>query len=213
MLTLRFQRVGKTHDTTFRVVAVDSRFSSKSGKVKEVLGWWDPRQDKFELKTERINYWLKQGAQVSDSCFNLLIKAKIIEGKKRPVVIHQKKVKEGEEKTPIKAETPKTEEVQPSLPAQAGEVPAEPITEAPEVKPSFAKPARPAGGATEGREEIKEEPKEEPKSEEKEKIEEKKEKKEKIKEEKSEAKPVEEKPSSAKATEGREEIKEDADSK
>jgi small subunit ribosomal protein S16 len=166
MLTLRFQRVGKTHDTTFRVVAVDSRFSSKSGKVKEVLGWWDPRQDKFELKTERINYWLKQGAQVSDSCYNLLIKAKIIEGKKRPVVIHQKKVKEGEEKTPIKAETPKTEEVQPSLPAQAGEVPAEPITEAPEVKPSFAK-------ATEGREEIKEEPKEEPKSEKTEKPEEK----------------------------------------
>jgi len=196
MLTLRFQRVGKTHDTTFRVVAVDSRFSSKSGKVKEVLGWWDPRQDKFELKTERINYWLKQGAQVSDSCFNLLIKAKIIEGKKRPVVIHQKKVKEGEEKTPIKAETPKTEEVQPSLPVQAGEVPAEPIIEAPKVK-----------------EKIKEEPKEEPKPEETEKpegkqeesdkVEEKKEKKEKSKEEKSEEKPNEQK----------EKIKEDTDFK
>jgi len=196
MLTLRFQRVGKTHDTTFRVVAVDSRFSSKSGKVKEVLGWWDPRQDKFELKTERINYWLKQGAQVSDSCFNLLIKAKIIEGKKRPVVIHQKKVKEGEEKTPIKAETPKTEEVQPSLPAQAGEVLAEPTIEAPKVK-----------------EKIKEEPKEEPKPEETEKpegkqeesdkVEEKKEKKEKSKEEKSEEKPNEQK----------EKIKEDTDFK
>jgi len=110
MLTLRFQRVGKKHDTTFRVVAVDSRFSSKSGKVKEVLGWWDPRQDKFELQTERINYWLKQGAQTSDSCFNLLIKAKIVEGKKRPIVIHKKKTKEGEEKTPLKTETPKTEE-------------------------------------------------------------------------------------------------------
>jgi len=128
MLTLRFQRVGKKHDTTFRVVAVDSRFSSKSGKVKEVLGWWDPRQDKFELQTERINYWLKQGAQVSDSCFNLLIKAKIIEGKKRPVVIHQKKVKEGEEKTPIKAETPKTEEKPiPETPIES--TPAESTTE------------------------------------------------------------------------------------
>jgi len=156
MLTLRFQRVGKTHDTTFRIVAVDSRFSSKSGKVKEVLGWWDPRKDKFELKTERINYWLKQGAQVSDSCYNLLIKAKIIEGKKRPVVIHQKKAKAGEAETPIKAEVPKIEEVQPSLPAQAGETPAEPTVEIPEVK-----------------EEKKEEPKEKPKPEEKEKIEEK----------------------------------------
>jgi len=154
MLTLRFQRVGKKHDTTFRIVAVDSRFSSKSGKVKEVLGWWDPRQDKFELKKDRIDYWLKNGAQVSDSCFNLLIKAKIIEAKKRPVVIHKKKTKEGEAETPIKAEAPKTEEVQPS------EVPAELTSETPEVK-----------------EEIKEELKEESKPKETEKPEEKSEKK------------------------------------
>ncbi len=196
MLTLRFQRVGKKHDTTFRVVAVDSRFSSKSGKVKEVLGWWDPRQDKFELKKERIEYWLKNGAQVSDSCYNLLIRAKIIEGKKRPVVIHKKKAKEGETETPIKAEVPKKEEVKPSLPAQAGEVLAEPTIEAPKVK-----------------EKIKEEPKEEPKPEETEKpegkqeesdkVEEKKEKKEKSKEEKSEEKPNEQK----------EKIKEDTDFK
>ena len=196
MLTLRFQRVGKKHDTTFRVVAVDSRFSSKSGKVKEVLGWWDPRQDKFELKKERIEYWLKNGAQVSDSCYNLLIRAKIIEGKKRPVVIHKKKAKEGETETPIKAEVPKKEEVKPSLPAQVDEVLAEPTIEAPKVK-----------------EKIKEEPKEEPKPEETEKpegkqeesdkVEEKKEKKEKSKEEKSEEKPNEQK----------EKIKEDTDFK
>ena len=128
MLTLRFQRVGKKHDTTFRVVAVDSRFSSKSGKVKEILGWWNPRPDKFELKKERIEYWLKNGAQASDSCFNLLIKAKIIEGKKRPVVIHQKKAKEGEVEAPIKTETPKIEEVKPK------EVSVEQNSEAPKVK-------------------------------------------------------------------------------
>lgn len=97
MLTLRFQRVGKKHDTIFRVVAVDSRFSAKSGKVKEVLGWWDPKKDKFGLKTERIKYWLQQGAQPSDSCYNLLVTTKIIEGTKRPIVIHQKKNEKGEE--------------------------------------------------------------------------------------------------------------------
>jgi len=186
MLTLRFQRVGKTHDTTFRIVAVDSRFSSKSGKAKEILGWWDPRKDKFELKKERIEYWLKNGAQVSDSCYNLLIKAKIIEGKKRPVVIHKKKAKEGEAETPIKAEAPKKEEVQPS------EILAEPTIETSKVK-----------------EEVKEEPKSEEikkpegKQEESDKVEEKKEKKEKSKEEKSEEKLREQK----------EEKKEDADSK
>jgi len=190
MLTLRFQRVGKTHDTTFRIVAVDSRFSSKSGKVKEVLGWWDPRQDKFELKKDRIDYWLKNGAQASDSCFNLLIKAKIIKGKKRPVVIHKKKAKEGE--TQIKAEAPKVEKVQPSLSAQVGEVPVEPTIAIPE---------------------IKEEPKKEPKPEETEKLEKKsegKEKKEKKQEEKEENK---EEKSEEKPEEQKEKIKEDADSK
>ena len=201
MLTLRFQRVGKTHDTTFRIVAVDSRFSSKSGKAKEILGWWDPRKDKFELKKERIEYWLKNGAQASDSCFNLLIKAKIIEGKKRPVVIHKKKAKEGEE-AQIKAEAPKKEEVQPS------EILAEPTIEIPKEK-----------------EEIKEEPKEEPKPEEKEKIKETKEVEEKIKEKKEVEKEVKEEPKVEKEIKEekspvkekkeikKEEVKKDADSK
>ncbi|MDD5760728.1 MAG: 30S ribosomal protein S16 [Candidatus Pacebacteria bacterium] len=95
MLILRFQKVGKKKDYTYRVVAVDSRFSSKSGKVKEVLGWWQPKTDKFSLDKERVDYWLKQGAQISDSCYNLLVKAKIIEGKKRPIKIGKKKAKEG----------------------------------------------------------------------------------------------------------------------
>jgi len=94
MIILRFQRVGKQHEATFRIVAVDSHFSAKSGKVKEVLGWWNPRQDKFELNKERIEYWLKNGAQVSDSCHNLLVKAKIINAPKKPIIVHRKKQKE-----------------------------------------------------------------------------------------------------------------------
>lgn len=195
MLTLRFQRVGKTHDTTFRIVAVDSRFSSKSGKMKEILGWWDPRQDKFELKKERIEYWLKNGAQASDSCFNLLVKAKIIEGKKRPVVIRKKKVKEGEEAS-VKVEAPKIEEVKSSLPNQAGEVPVESTIEVPEVK-----------------EEVKEEPKEESKLIEIEKLEEKPKEKEKIEEKQEEKKESKEKKSEEKSKEQKEGKKENINSK
>lgn len=101
MLTLRFQRQGKKRDFIFRVIAVDSKVAINSGKSKEILGWWDPRIDKFELKKERILYWISQGAQPSDSCYNLLIRAKIIEGKKRPITIRKKKVKKekGEAKT------------------------------------------------------------------------------------------------------------------
>lgn len=106
MLVLRFQRVGKKHDATYRIVAVDSRFSATSGKIKENLGWWNPRKDKFELNTERIKYWLQQGAQVSDSCFNLLVDAKIIESKKRPINISRKKSKENETELKTNNENP-----------------------------------------------------------------------------------------------------------
>lgn len=109
MFTLRFQRQGKKKDFVFRVVAIDSHFAINSGKAKEILGWWDPRRDTFNLKKERILYWLQQGAQPSDSCYNLLVRAKIIEGKKRKIKIRPKKQKKGaseEESAAAKAEQP-----------------------------------------------------------------------------------------------------------
>lgn len=111
MLILRFQRQGKKKDFIFRVVAVDSKIAVNSGKAKEILGWWDPRINKFELKKERILYWLSQGAQPSDSCYNLLVRAKIIEGKKRPISIRKKKIKEEKSEAGEKtSEVPATEE-------------------------------------------------------------------------------------------------------
>jgi len=108
MFTLRFQRQGKKKDFVFRVVATDSHFAVNSGKAKEILGWWDPRRDTFNLKKERILYWLQQGAQPSDSCYNLLVRAKIIEGKKRVIKIKPRKKKKGtaEEKPAVKTEQP-----------------------------------------------------------------------------------------------------------
>ncbi len=91
MLTLRFQRQGRKKDFIFRVVAIDSRFSVRSGKVKDILGWWNPKTDKFNLNKERIVYWLEKGAQPTDSCYNLLVKAKIISGEKKKVNIKKKK--------------------------------------------------------------------------------------------------------------------------
>lgn len=96
MIVLRLQKVGRKRSYTYRVVAADKRQSVKSGKVKEILGWWDPKKDQFSLKKEKIEYWLKQGAQISDSCYNLLIKGGLIKGKKKPITI--KKTEEKVEK-------------------------------------------------------------------------------------------------------------------
>ncbi|MGC8880818.1 MAG: 30S ribosomal protein S16 [Minisyncoccia bacterium] len=97
MFTLRLQRQGKKKDFVYRVVAIDSRFSVRSGKAREILGWWNPKTDKFNLNKERINHLLKQGIQPTDSCYNLLVKAKIISGPKRKVTFKKKKEEEKEE--------------------------------------------------------------------------------------------------------------------
>jgi len=142
MLILRFQRQGKKKDFIFRIVAVDSKIAVNSGKTTEILGWLDPKTNKFELKKDRILYWLNQGAQVSDSCYNLLIKAKIIEGKKRPIKITKKKT--GKEQTEGSEQSSQAEQNQSPEDKPAEDKPAEdkPAEDKPaEDKPAEDKPA------------------------------------------------------------------------
>ena len=131
MLIIRFQRQGRKKDFVFRIVAVDSKIAVNSGKATEILGWFNPKTNQFELKKERILYWLNQGAQVSDSCYNFLIKAKVIEGQKRTIKIRKKKAKK--EKP---AEELKTEEKPSSAKATEGkeEEPMEEKKPEPETK-------------------------------------------------------------------------------
>ena len=120
MLRIRLQRVGRKHETAFRVVVVDSRRGTKSGRALEVLGSYDPRRGKPTLKADRIKYWLSVGAQASGTVHNLLIDAKILTGLKVNVLPKRKpkaKVAEapikppltekdsGAEKTVVSAET------------------------------------------------------------------------------------------------------------
>ena len=85
MIKLRLQRIGRKHEPVFRLVATDSQNSTKSGKFKELLGSFDPRQGRgglVNLKVERIKHWLAHGAQATPTVHNLLIDKKVITGKK-----------------------------------------------------------------------------------------------------------------------------------
>ena len=50
----------------------------RDGRVLEQLGWYDPEaksaDQQVSLKRERIEYWLSEGAQPSDTVRNLLVK-------------------------------------------------------------------------------------------------------------------------------------------
>lgn len=101
------------------------------GRHIEVMGSHNPHTKQTVLRTERIQYWMGQGAQLSPTVHNLLVKEGVIEGKKivvkmdRPVkeeaVVEEVKVEEApvEEATEVEAvaETPV------EAPAEAVEAP------------------------------------------------------------------------------------------
>jgi small subunit ribosomal protein S16 len=82
MLTIRLSRVGSKNDSSFRVIVVDSKRKPQPGKYLEMVGSYDPRVDRVELKADRIKHWMSHGAQVSDTVHNLLVSQKIIDAKK-----------------------------------------------------------------------------------------------------------------------------------
>src|SRR3989344_55674 len=107
MLKIRLQRIGRTHEPSFRLVLTESKNSTKSGRFKEILGSYDPRHggagsrklNDF-LNIERIKYWLSQGASPTNTIHNLLVKHRIINAKKINVSAKSKKapvVKEAKE--------------------------------------------------------------------------------------------------------------------
>lgn len=109
MITIRLQRRGRKNDPSFRVIVVDSTKKPKTGNYLEMVGSYDPRIDRIELKDERIKEWMKNGATVSDTVHNLLVTKKVITGKKINVL--PKKVAPVQEAPAEAAPAPTSEKV------------------------------------------------------------------------------------------------------
>ena len=97
MLRIRFQRFGKKHQFTFRVVVVDQKQSIR-GQYLEALGSYNVRDKKSILNTERIKYWISNGAQPSPTVHNLFVKSGIISGPKKSIKIKTPEVQATENK-------------------------------------------------------------------------------------------------------------------
>ena len=80
MVRIRLKRTGRRHRPCYRLAAVDQR-ASRDGRVIEELGLYDPANKNPDLQTnlkrERIEHWLSQGAQASDTVAQLLKRAGI----------------------------------------------------------------------------------------------------------------------------------------
>jgi small subunit ribosomal protein S16 len=72
---IRLARHGAKKRPFYRIVVADSE-SPRDGRFLEKVGTYNPLQEPAEitLKTERIQYWLQQGAQPTVTVKNLLKK-------------------------------------------------------------------------------------------------------------------------------------------
>jgi len=96
MLKIRFFRVGKKNQPSFKIVVTDKRNPTRGGRFVEEVGFWNPITKHKVLRKERVKYWLDVGAKPSNSVYNLLISEKIIEGNK--IKVHKKKKESKETK-------------------------------------------------------------------------------------------------------------------
>lgn len=81
MLVIRFQRIGRRNDPSFRIVLAERRSKPKSGEI-EILGSHRPKTKQTILKQERILHWMSKGAKTSATVHNLLIAKGVVQGKK-----------------------------------------------------------------------------------------------------------------------------------
>ena len=73
MVAIRLRRAGSKKRPFFRVVVTDSRAARDSSFV-EILGHYNPRSKPavVQVNKERLDEWVKNGAQMSDSVRTLV---------------------------------------------------------------------------------------------------------------------------------------------
>ena len=73
MLAIRLARFGAKKKPTYRVVVIE-RDRARNSRSVEVVGHYNPvaKPAQVQLNHERISYWMKNGAQPSDTVSRLL---------------------------------------------------------------------------------------------------------------------------------------------
>ena len=73
MLAIRLARFGAKKKPTYRVVVIDKE-RARDSRAVEVVGYYNPvaQPTQVQLNHERIDHWIKSGAQPSDTVARLL---------------------------------------------------------------------------------------------------------------------------------------------
>ena len=76
-VSIRMRREGTTNRPYYRIVVAD-KHSPRDGKFIEQVGTYDPtkKSNVSTLQVDRVEYWIKNGAQPSETVASLLKKTK-----------------------------------------------------------------------------------------------------------------------------------------
>ena len=157
MLTIRLARTGAKKRPFFHITVADSR-KPRDGRFIERVGYFNPiskgKEVRIEINQDRIDYWLSQGANISDRVLTLIKESNETPEEKEKRVANKEKrrlrklakraeaktsdepakaVQEGEEVSAEEEATAEEAPVEETPPeeAPAEEAPAEEVAEAP----------------------------------------------------------------------------------
>jgi len=165
MLKIRMSRGGAKKRPFYKIVIADSR-RPRDGKFIEKVGFFNPllpkdKKERLNLDTDRIKYWLSQGAQPSDRVARFLGQENIIPmpaQKNNPIKAKPKK--KAQEKLKAAEEAKKAAEAAAAAPAAespaAEETPAVEAAPAEQAPVAESAPVEQAPAAEEAPEEKKE---------------------------------------------------------
>ncbi len=77
MVSIRLRREGNLNRPYYKVIVADQR-SPRDGKFIEIVGNYDPKKpgDNSNVDLSRIDYWIGNGAQPSDTVRSIIKKAR-----------------------------------------------------------------------------------------------------------------------------------------
>jgi small subunit ribosomal protein S16 len=129
MLRIRLTRIGRKNRPHYRIVVAEHS-SPVKGKFIAILGSYDPRNKKLQLKKDEAKNWMNKGAKPSNTVAKIFTK----EGLKHKSIVIVKF--HSKPKTEEKPEEKKTAATEPVIAKEEKPVVTEPIVVKEEKKPA-----------------------------------------------------------------------------
>lgn len=117
MLAIRLQRIGRQGYPVYRVAVQESQRHPSSGRVVAYVGAYNPHTKEVKLDTDKVEFYLKNGAQptprvvklLSDQKVKLPDWVKVADGKKAGKIRNAEKLRKNQPKEEPAPEAPTSE--------------------------------------------------------------------------------------------------------